>query len=145
MGAGRCAGPISAMPIRALFAAIACLIAMANSLVGGPVNNASAGGKDPALAALADGGVDIVIGYCTSARLRRWQMPELKVAAVPREIATGAEYAVAVLARSDPRTPDLGSSCCPRIGSGSSPITASCRGFACPRRSITSGLPQLRA
>src|SRR3984893_10194488 len=60
----------------------------AQQIVGGPANNAPVGGKHPSLAALASGRVAIVIGYCTSAKLRRSQMPELQVAAVPREIAT---------------------------------------------------------
>ena len=41
----------------------------AQQIVGGPANNAPVGGKDPALAALASGRVDIVIGYRTSAKL----------------------------------------------------------------------------
>ena len=79
----------------------------AQQIVGGPANNAPVGGNDPALAALASGRVDIVIGYCTSAKLRLSQMPELQVAAVPREIATGPEYGLAVLKGADPQTPDL--------------------------------------
>ena len=65
------------------------------------------GGKDPALAALASGRVDIVIGYCTSAKLRLSQMAELQVAAVPREISVGPEYGLAVLKGADARAPDL--------------------------------------
>ena len=79
----------------------------AQQIVGGPANNAPVGGKDPALAALASGRVDIVIGYCTSAKLRLSQMPELQVAAVPREIAIGPEYGLAVLKGADPQTPYL--------------------------------------
>jgi molybdate transport system substrate-binding protein len=79
----------------------------AQQIVGGPTNNANIGGKDPAVAALASGTVDIVIGYCTSARLRRSQMPQLQIAAVPREIAAGPEYGLAILKGADPRTADL--------------------------------------
>jgi molybdate transport system substrate-binding protein len=85
----------------------------AQQIVGGPANNAlatnnaPAGGKDSAVAALSDGRVDIVIGYCTSARLRLSQMPELQVAEVPREIATGPEYGLAVLKGADSHAPDL--------------------------------------
>lgn len=79
----------------------------AQQLFGGPTNNGNVGGKDPAVAALASGRVDIVIGYCTSAKLRLSQMPELQVAAVPREIAAGAEYGLAILKGADPRTADL--------------------------------------
>src|SRR5690348_9755241 len=42
----------------------------AQQIVGGATNNAPVDGKDPAVAALASGRVDIVIGYCTSAKLR---------------------------------------------------------------------------
>jgi molybdate transport system substrate-binding protein len=79
----------------------------AQQIVGGPANNAPTGGKDPAVAALSDGRVDIVIGYCTSARLRLSQMPELLVAEVPRDIATGPEYGLAVINGAAPRTDDL--------------------------------------
>lgn len=79
----------------------------AQQIVGGPANNATVGGKDPAVAALASGKVDIVIGYCTSAKLRLSQMPELQVAEAPREIAAGPEYGLAVLKGSDPRTADF--------------------------------------
>jgi molybdate transport system substrate-binding protein len=79
----------------------------AQQIFGGPTNNAAVGGKDPAVAALASGRVDVVIGYCTSARLRLSQMPELQVAAVPRAIAAGAEYGLAILRGADPRTADL--------------------------------------
>src|ERR1700731_2355881 len=79
----------------------------AQQIVGGPANNAPVGGKDPALAALASGRVDIVIGYCTSAKLRLSQMAELQVAMVPSEVATGPEYGLAVLRGSDPHAQDF--------------------------------------
>jgi molybdate transport system substrate-binding protein len=79
----------------------------AQQIVGGPTNNAPVGGKDPAVAALAAGRVDIVIGYCTSARLRRSEMPQLQIAEVPRAIATGPEYGLAVLNGADPHTTDF--------------------------------------
>ena len=79
----------------------------AQQIVGGPSNSAAVDGKDPAVAALASGRVDIVIGYCTSARLRLSQMAELQVAEVPREIATGPEYGLAVLRGANPWASDL--------------------------------------
>lgn len=79
----------------------------AQQIVGGPSNNAPVDGQDPAVAALAAGRVDIVIGYCTSAKLRLSQMAELQVAAVPGEIAAGPEYGLAVLNGADPRATDL--------------------------------------
>ena len=85
----------------------AILSAKAQQNVGGPSNNAPVDGKDPAVAALASGRVDIVIGYCTSAKLRMSQTAELQIAEVPREIATGPEYGLAVLGGADPRASDL--------------------------------------
>jgi molybdate transport system substrate-binding protein len=79
----------------------------AQQIVGGPANNAPVNGKDPAVVALAAGQVDIVIGYCTSVKLRLAQMPDLQVAAVPSEMATGPEYGLAVLKGADPHTLDL--------------------------------------
>jgi ABC-type molybdate transport system substrate-binding protein len=79
----------------------------AQQIVGGPSNNAPIDGKDPAVAALAAGRVDIVIGYCTGAKLRLSQMAELQVAEVPREIAAGPEYGLAVLKDANSRAPDL--------------------------------------
>jgi molybdate transport system substrate-binding protein len=79
----------------------------AQQIVGGPSNSAPVDGKDPAVAALAAGRVDIVIGYCTSAKLRLSQMAELQVAEVPREIAAGPEYGLAVLKAADPKATDL--------------------------------------
>jgi ABC-type molybdate transport system substrate-binding protein len=85
----------------------AILSAKAQQIVGGPSNSAPVDGKDPAVAALATGRVDIVIGYCTSARLRLSQMVELQVAEVPRDIAAGPEYGLAVLKGADPGASDL--------------------------------------
>ncbi len=79
----------------------------AQQIVGGSLSNAPADGKDPAVAALATGRVDIVIGYCTSAKLRLSQMAELQVAEVPREIAAGPEYGLAVLEGSNLGSTDL--------------------------------------
>jgi molybdate transport system substrate-binding protein len=55
----------------------------AQQIVGGATNNSPVDGKDPPVAALASGCVDIVIGYCTSAKLRLSQMPELQAVPVP--------------------------------------------------------------
>lgn len=79
----------------------------AQQIVGGPTTNAPVEGKDPAVAALVAGKVDVVIGYCTSAKLRLEQMPELQVVTVPSEIVTGPEYGLAVLKGADPRALDL--------------------------------------
>jgi molybdate transport system substrate-binding protein len=78
-----------------------------SKIVGGPTNNANVGGKDPAVAALADGRIDLFVGYCSGAKRLLAQMPQLQVAEVPREVAAGPEYGLAVLKGSDPRTPDF--------------------------------------
>ena len=59
------------------------------------------------LRVLAARQIDIVVGYCTSAKLRLSQMAELRVAEVPREIATGPEYGLAVLRGADSGATDL--------------------------------------
>jgi molybdate transport system substrate-binding protein len=79
----------------------------AQQIVGGPTNNAPIDGKDPAVAALATDRVDVVIGCRTNAKLRLSQMPELQVAPVPSETATGPEDGLAALKDADPRALDL--------------------------------------
>jgi molybdate transport system substrate-binding protein len=79
----------------------------AQQIVGGATNNSPVDGKDPPVAALASGCVDIVIGYCTSAKLRLSQMPELQAVPVPQDITTGPEYGLAVLKNANPHAPDL--------------------------------------
>jgi molybdate transport system substrate-binding protein len=79
----------------------------AQQIVGGPTNNANIGGKDPAVAAFADGRIDLFVGYCSGAKRLLAQLLQLQVAEVPRELAAGPEYGLAVLKGSDPRTPDF--------------------------------------
>ncbi|WP_247878181.1 molybdate ABC transporter substrate-binding protein [Azospirillum sp. TSO22-1] len=80
----------------------ATLEGKAQQIVGGATSNADVGGRDPAVAALADGRVDLVIGYCTSARLRVAQMPELQVVEVPTAMRVGPEYGLAVIKDAGP-------------------------------------------
>lgn len=80
----------------------AVLDGKAQQIVGGATNNADVGGRDPAVAALADGRVDLVIGYCTSARLRIAQMPELQVVEFPTTLRVGPEYGLAVMKDAGP-------------------------------------------
>jgi len=84
--------------------AYATLDKKAQQIVGGPTNNAPVGGKDPAIAAFVAGHVDLFIGYCSGAKRLLAQMPALQVAAVPKAIATGPEYGLAVLKNAAPRT-----------------------------------------
>jgi molybdate transport system substrate-binding protein len=73
----------------------------AQQIVGGTLPsatpNVTGGGADPAIAALRDGGVDVVLGYCTSARLRMSQLPELQVVDIPEALRVGPEYGLALV------------------------------------------------
>jgi molybdate transport system substrate-binding protein len=86
--------------------AYAILDKKAQQIVGGPTNNAPVGGKDPAAAALANGRVDLFIGYCSGAKGLLSQMPE-QVAAIPDTVATGPEYGLAILKGADPHASDF--------------------------------------
>jgi len=79
----------------------------AQQIVGGSSNSAPTDGKDPIVAALAAGKIDVMISYCSGTKSRVSQMPELQVAEVPREIAAGPEYGLAVLEGASPKAPDL--------------------------------------
>jgi molybdenum ABC transporter molybdate-binding protein len=79
----------------------------AQQIVGGPTNNNPVNGKDPAAAALASGQVDIAIGYCSGSARLVAQVADLQVAAVPKDIAAGPEYGLAVLKGADPHAQDL--------------------------------------
>ncbi|HEY6257529.1 MAG TPA: molybdate ABC transporter substrate-binding protein [Xanthobacteraceae bacterium] len=85
----------------------AILDAKARQIVGGPTTNADVGGTDPTIAALADGRVDMVLGYCTSGRLRLSQMPGLDVVQIPAALRVGPEYGLAVLKDAAPKADDL--------------------------------------
>lgn len=78
----------------------------AQQIVGGPASNASVGGKDPVAAAFGAGRIDIFIGYRSGTKRLRSQMPALQAAAVPRAIAVGPEYGLAVLSGAGPHAAD---------------------------------------
>jgi ABC-type molybdate transport system substrate-binding protein len=61
----------------------------------------------PLLRHLPRAGSRSLFGYCTSSRLRLSQMAELQVAEVPREIAAGTAYGLALLRGTDPKAADL--------------------------------------
>ena len=63
--------------------------------------------QGPVVAAFAERRVDLFVGYCSGAKRLLAQLPQLQVAEVPRELAAGPEYGLAVLKGSDPRTPDF--------------------------------------
>jgi molybdenum ABC transporter molybdate-binding protein len=85
----------------------AILDAKARQIVGGTVTDADASGADPTAAALADGRIDLAIGYCTSGQLRLGQMPGLAVVQIPAALRIGPEYGLAVLKDAAPKAEDL--------------------------------------
>jgi molybdate transport system substrate-binding protein len=87
--------------------AFAALDKKAQQIVGGPTNNAPVGGKDPAAAALLAGKIDVMIGYCSGEKRMQSQVPDVQMVAVPKEVATGPEYGLAVLKGADPHAEDL--------------------------------------
>jgi molybdate transport system substrate-binding protein len=82
--------------------AFARLDAKAMQIYGGPSNNNPVDGKDPAVAALASGKVDLTIGYCSSARLRSGELPGLQTIEIPQELSVGPEYGLALLKDASP-------------------------------------------
>jgi molybdate transport system substrate-binding protein len=87
--------------------AFAVLDAKAQKIVGGPTNNAPVDGKDPAAAALLAGRVDVMIGYCSGAKRMLSQVADAQMVAIPKEVAAGPEYGLAILKGADPRAEDL--------------------------------------
>jgi molybdate transport system substrate-binding protein len=87
--------------------AYAILDQKAQQIVGGPTNNAPVDGKDPAAAALLSGKIDVMIGYCSGRERMVKAVPELQAVEVPKEIAAGPEYGLAILKGADPRAEDL--------------------------------------
>jgi molybdate transport system substrate-binding protein len=87
--------------------AYATLDQKAQQIVGGPTNNAPVNGKDPAAAALLSGSIDVMIGYCSGRERMAKAVPELQAVEVPKEIAAGPEYGLAILKGADPRAEDL--------------------------------------
>jgi molybdate transport system substrate-binding protein len=79
----------------------------AQQIVGGSLPNAAGGGSDPAIAALRDGVVDVHLGYCTSARLRMSQLPELQLVDIPEALRVGPEYGLALVKGAQPAATDL--------------------------------------
>jgi molybdate transport system substrate-binding protein len=87
--------------------AYAILDQKAQQIVGGPTNNAPVDGKDPAVAALSIGKIDVMIGYCSGRGRMLGAMADLQAVEVPKEIAAGPEYGLAVLKDANPRAEDL--------------------------------------
>ena len=85
----------------------AVLDTKAQQIVGGALPSAPAGGPDAIVAALRDGVVDVHIGYCTSARLRLSQLPDLQVVDIPESLRVGPEYGLALLKEAQPASASL--------------------------------------
>jgi molybdate transport system substrate-binding protein len=69
----------------------------AQKIVGGTLPGGVGNPPDLAIAALRDGRVDVHIGYCTSARLRMSELPELQMVEIPEPLRVGPEYGLALL------------------------------------------------
>ena len=87
--------------------AYAVLDQKAQQIVGGPTNNGRVNGKDLAAAALSAGKIDVMIGYCSGRQRMLTAVPDLQVVEVPKEIAAGPEYGLAILKGADPRSEDM--------------------------------------
>jgi len=78
----------------------------AQKIVGGaPQNNAPV--KEPVVEALTAGTIDVMIGYCSGRQHMLQQLPDLSVVQVPKEIAAGPEYGLAILKGASPHADDL--------------------------------------
>jgi molybdate transport system substrate-binding protein len=85
----------------------AILDTKAQKIVGGTLPSALAGSPDPTVAALRDGGVDVAIGYCTSAQLRLRQLPTLQIVDIPDTLRVGPEYGLTLLKDAQPAAAGL--------------------------------------
>jgi len=79
----------------------------AQQIVGGTLPSAAGGNPDPTIAALRDGIVDVHLGYCTSARLRMSQLPELQLVEIPEPLRVGPEYGLALVKGAQAAATDL--------------------------------------
>jgi len=87
--------------------AFATLDQRAQKIVGGATNNAPINGKDPAVAALSDGRIDLMIGYCSGRKRMLSALPDLAAVEVPKEIAASPEYGLAILKVANRQAEDL--------------------------------------
>jgi molybdate transport system substrate-binding protein len=83
--------------------AYAMLDQKAQKIVGGP----GPASGDPVAAAFAAGKIDVMIGYCSGRQRMQSAVADLQVVEVPKEIAAGPEYGLAILKGADPHTGDL--------------------------------------
>ena len=83
--------------------AYATLDQKAQKIVGGPgpVNG------DPVADGLKTGTIDVMIGYCSGRQRMAKVLPDVVAVEVPKEIAAGPEYGLAILKDANPRAQDL--------------------------------------
>jgi molybdate transport system substrate-binding protein len=83
--------------------AYAILDQKAQKIVGGPFPISG----DPVAEALTAGRIDVMIGYCSGRKRMVTAVPDLQVVEVPKEIATGPEYGLAILNGATPQAADF--------------------------------------
>jgi molybdate transport system substrate-binding protein len=83
--------------------AFAALDQKAQKIVGGPAPVSG----DPVADGFKSGKIDVMIGYCSGAKRMQSQVPDVQMVAIPKEIAAGPEYGLAILKGADPRAEDL--------------------------------------
>lgn len=87
--------------------AFAALDAKARKIVGNSTAPLPAGAADPIVAAFRDGTIDVMIGYCTSARQRASDIPGLTIVELPPSLRVGPEYGLTVVKGAAPGAADL--------------------------------------
>jgi len=76
-------------------------------VVGGPTNSQPVGGKGAVAVVFLRDGIDLYIGYCTSARQTAKEVPGLIVVDIPDTLNVPAEYGLIVLTGAKPQAADL--------------------------------------
>jgi ABC-type molybdate transport system substrate-binding protein len=83
--------------------AYATLDQKAQKIVGGPGPTAG----DPVADGFMAGTIDVMIGYCSGRQRMAKAVPEVQAVAIPKEIAAGPEYGLAVINGANPRAGDF--------------------------------------
>lgn len=85
----------------------AVLDAKARKIVGNSTAPLPARADDPIVGAFRDGTIDVMLGYCTSARQRAGDIPGLAIVELPASLRVGAEYGLTVVRNAAPAASDL--------------------------------------
>src|SRR5262249_6365295 len=83
--------------------AYATLDAKAQKIVGGPGPVKG----DPVADGFKSGEIAVMIGYCSGRQRMATAVPEAQAVEVPKDIAAGPEYGLAILEGADPRASDI--------------------------------------